>query len=79
MPMYALGVVLLIHQLAAIKVSQFWYANDTSAGGSLRGLHSWWDRLVCLDPDYGYFTDAVKTCFIVKPTLLDQAKAIFRG
>ena len=31
MPMYALGVVPLIQQLAEIKV---WYADDTSAGGT---------------------------------------------
>ena len=64
MPMYALGVVALIHQLATIKVSQFWYADDASAGGSLHGLHSWWNRLVCLGPDYGYFPNAVKTCLM---------------
>ena len=79
MPMYALGVVPLIRQLAVIKVSQLWYADDASAGGSLRGLCSWWDRLVCLGPDYGYYPNAAKTCLIVKPTLLRQAKAIFHG
>ena len=79
MPMYALDVVPLICQLAAIKVSQLWYADDASAGGSLCGLRSRWDRLVCLGPDYGYCPNAAKTCLIVKPTLLCQAKAIFHG
>ena len=35
MPMYALGVVPLIQQLADFEVSQMWYADDASAGGSL--------------------------------------------
>ena len=29
--------------------------------------------------DYSYFSNAVKICLIVKPTLLCQAKAIFHG
>ena len=41
MQLYALGVVPLIYQLAAIKVFQFWYADDTSAGSSLHEIHSW--------------------------------------
>ena len=41
MPMYAFGVVPIIRQLTAIKVSQFWYADDATAGGSLCGLCSW--------------------------------------
>ena len=35
MPMYALGAVPLIQKLANIDVSQMWYADDASAGGSL--------------------------------------------
>ena len=48
MPMYALGTVPLIQQLADFKVSQMWYADDASAGGSLQSLRSWWDHLICL-------------------------------
>ena len=36
MPMYALGVVPLIQKLANIDVSQMWYADDASVGGSLQ-------------------------------------------
>jgi len=64
MPMYALGIVPLIQKLAGIDVSQMWYADDASAGGSLQSLCAWWDHL---GPDYGYFPNAVKTCLIVKP------------
>jgi len=36
--MYALGVVPLIQQLADFEVSQMWYADDASAGGSLESV-----------------------------------------
>ena len=64
MPMYALGAVPLIQKSANIDVSQMWYADDTSAGGSLQSLCSWWDHLICLGPDFGYFPKAVKTCLL---------------
>lgn len=32
--------------------SQCWYADDTSSGGKLRDLRSWWDKVVC--PEYEY-------------------------
>ena len=67
MLLYALGVVPLIQKLANIDVSQMWYADDTSAGGSLQSLHCWWDHLICLGPDFGYFPNAIKTRLIVKP------------
>ena len=79
MPMYALGVVPLIQQLADMNVSQIWYVDDASAGGDLRGLRCWWDKLSRLGPDYGYFPNPIKTCLIVKPSLLCRAKTLFHG
>ena len=79
MPMYALGVVPLIQKLVNIDVSQMWYADDASAGGSLQSLHCWWDNLICLGPDFGYFPNAIKTCIIVKPQHLRKARALYRG
>ena len=38
MPMYALGVVTLIQHLAGFDVSQIWFADNASAGGSLRSV-----------------------------------------
>jgi len=71
--MWALGVVPLIQKLAGIDVSQMWYADDASAGGSLQSLCAWWDHLVHLGLDYGYFPNAVKTC---KP---HKARVLFHG
>jgi len=79
MPMYVLGVVPLIQKLGNINVSQMWYADDPSAGGSLESLRSWWDHLQYLGPDFGYFPNAVKICLIVKPQHLRKAKTLFHG
>ena len=76
MPMYALGVVPLIQQLAHMNVSQIWYADDASAGGDLRGLRCWWHKLV---PTMAVFPNPIKTCLIVKLSLLRRAKTLFRG
>ena len=33
-----------------LSFMQSWYADDTSASGSIRNLHTWWDELVALGP-----------------------------
>ena len=48
MPMYALGVLPLIHKLDTHAVQQIWYADDACATGSLRDLRQWWDDLLLL-------------------------------
>jgi len=77
MPMYALGIVPLIQRLAEFEVSQMWYADDASAGGSLLNLRSWWDYVVRLGPEFGYNPNASKTCLIVKSQHLCKAKVCF--
>jgi len=61
MPMYALGIVPLIQQLADHEVSQIWYGDDASAGDSLQNLCSWWDILIRKGHDFGYFPNASKS------------------
>ena len=39
MPMYALGVMPLIHKLNTHSITQTWYADDACACGSLQNLH----------------------------------------
>ena len=55
------------------------YADNASAGSLLQCLRSWWDHLISLGPDFGYFPNAVKTCLIVKPQHLRRARTLFRG
>ena len=52
MPMYAFGVMpLMINALSDDCVKQVWYA----AFGCLTDVHCWWDKLVAVCPDFGYF------------------------
>jgi len=78
MPMYALGIVPLIQQLTDCEVSQVWYADGASVGGSLQGLRSWWDCMLRSGPEFGYYPNATKTCLIVKSQHLCKARALFQ-
>ena len=74
MPMYALGVLPLIHKLDTHAVHQIWYADDACATGSLRDLRRWWDDLLLLGPDYGYFINASNCWLLLKdPAVADVA------
>jgi len=70
MPMYAFGVVPLIQQLADFEVSQMWYADDASMGGSLESLHSCWDSLICLGPDLAIFQILLRLVMTPSPPWL---------
>jgi len=59
--MYAIATVPLIQRISNNDVRQFWYADDAAAGGILSGLRRWWDDLVKIGPDYGYFPNTRKT------------------
>ena len=79
MAMYALAVVPMIRRLRidVPDASQAWFADDATAVGSLSTLSTWWKRLSSIGPDYGYFTNAIKTVLIVKPEHLSAAQALF--
>ena len=62
MAMYAIAIIPLIHQLVDEETKQVWFADDAKAGGNLDSLKAWWDRIVDLGPDYGYYPNASKTC-----------------
>ena len=34
--------------------------------GQIKNIRSWWDKLVQIGPDYGYFPNPAKTCLLVK-------------
>ena len=78
MPMYALGTVPLINVLSDDHIKQVWCADDATACGSLLDLRRWWDRLVSIGSDFGYFPNTSKTCLIVKDSFYDSAVSIFR-
>ena len=78
MPMYALGVLLLIHKLDNHAASQIWYADDAYASGSLQNLRQWWNDLLSLGPDYGYFIKVSKCWLFLKDNDTTDAN-VFEG
>ena len=81
MAIYALGIRPLIDNLGETvdheKCKQSWYADDSSTGGQLTDMKTWWDQLCTMGPKYGYFPQASKTILIVKERFEVKAKAIF--
>ena len=74
MAMYAIS-----HRLMTEDTKQAWFADDASAAGDLHALRRWWDHLIRIGPEYGYYPNAPKTWLIVKEESYVQAQAVFRG
>ena len=68
----------LINALSDDHIKQVWYADDATACGRLMDVCRWWDRLVSIGPDFGYFPNPSKTCLIVKDCFYDSAVSIFQ-
>ena len=68
MPMYTLAIIPLICQLKSDvpDITQFWYADDTTAAGKLTTLRLWWDNLTQLGAPFGYNANTFKTWLFVK-------------
>ena len=79
MAMYTIAVNPLIHRLKHDTTKQIWFADDTTAGGKFNNLREWWDCLINIGPEYGYFTNASKTWLIVKEGYKDEATSTFEG
>lgn len=75
MPMYAV-LHFLIKRLPE-SVKQVWYANDTTAPGSVTGLRAWWDILARLWRNYGYFPNPSKTWLVSKEACYSEANVAF--
>ena len=75
---YAISILPLIISLKS-ESEQIWYADDSSAGGTLSNLRSWWDRILKLGPDFGYFVNASRSVMIVKEDSLQETEMMFEG
>ena len=66
MAMYALAIAPLINKLhhSLPTCKQVWYADDSTAAGSLSDVKKWWDEISSLGPGYGYFPNCSKTYLI---------------
>ena len=45
MAMYAIGILLLIHQIQCNGTKQVWFTDNATAGGKLHKLLEWWTKL----------------------------------
>ena len=84
MAIYSIAVIPLMLMVLEItnklpdkKTKMCAYADDFSAGGSIKNLKHWWDTLNELGPKFGYFPEASKCWLIVKPDAYDIAKSTF--
>ncbi len=80
MPFYAIATRPMIDDLQAYSDAiMAWYADDSSASGTLIELLKWWNRLCLIGPQHGYYPNASKTILIVKNTNdLAEAEKLFR-
>ena len=78
MAMYALAISPLVKKCAGVS-TQVWYADDSSAGGTVDGLRSWWERLAENGPVYGYFPEVSKSSVIVKGRYEEKAHDVLSG
>ena len=65
MGFYAVGTTPLTQPKEAIL--KVFYADDGTAGGKLKDLHTYWHDLQKKGPLFGYFPNASKTWLITKP------------
>ena len=77
MAMYAIAVTPLIQQLQDSEIKQVWFADDATAGGNLARVKMWWDHIIQLGPNYGYYPNASKTWLIVKEEHLEKAQCLW--
>ena len=80
MAMYAIATIPLIRQLeiaTCAEVEQVWYADDSAAGGGIEKLRKWWDTLLEMGPDYGYYANPSKTWLLVKEEAYEEAMQAF--
>jgi hypothetical protein len=69
MVMYGLALLPLIKEIRpgeGDRLVQSWYADDGQAVGRCGRLRKWWDELVALGPEYGYYPRPNKTVLVVK-------------
>jgi len=69
----------LCNETANDEVKQVWYADDSSAVGSLAGVKKWREYLQANGPDFGYCPKPAKTILLIKDSsLMQAAQKIFK-
>jgi len=69
----------LNNETANDEVKQVWYADESSAVGSLADAKKWWEYLQANGPDFGYCPKPAKTILLIKDSsLMQSAQKIFK-
>ena len=55
------------------------FPDDVTASGYLEALRRWWDTLMQIGPNYGYYAQPTKSWLIVKENKLEEATWVFVG
>ena len=78
---YGLVIFPLIRELrkAHPGVTHTWYADESGAGGTFKGIRRHLDDLMVRGPLSGYFPEPTKSILVVSPWNVPQAEAFFRG
>lgn len=77
---YAISTIPIIEHLKSMsgnECHQAWFADDSTAAGSLSDVCSLWTELQRIGPGYGYFPNSRKTVLIVKESLRSKAVDTF--
>jgi len=76
--MYAIRTSPLIHSLCdPRRWTQLWYADDTSASGTLPELRNWFNLLCSCGPSFSYYPEPTKSFAVVNEQWTGEAAAIF--
>jgi len=76
--MYAVGTLPLIRSLHNLgHLTQLWYADDASAGGTLLELCDWFNLLYSQGPAFGYYLEPTKSFTVVNEGWRNDANAVF--
>ena len=81
MAIYALGLSVLQRKLSyqQTNVKNVTYADDKVGAGKIKDLKNWWCLLTSHGPPIGYHPNPSKSCLIVKPEKIEEAREIFNG
>ena len=55
------------------------FADDVTASVNLEALRRWWDTLMQIGPNYGCYSQPIKSWLIVKENKLEEAVRVFGG
>ena len=66
MATYAIGILPILSAISNDDIKQVAFADDISGAGIITSLQHWWDKICDFGPLLGYYSNASKSCVIVK-------------